>query len=148
MNTVQDILKNKGKDTWSILAKATVFDALKLMSEKQIGALMVRDEHGEVAGIISERDYARKVILLGKTSKHTLVGEIMTPASQMVAVTPANTVDECMVIMTARHVRHLPVVEESRFTGLVSIGDVVKSIIEDKDVLIAQLNNYISGKYL
>ncbi len=148
MNTVQDILKNKGKETWSIPAKATVFDALKLMSDKKIGALMVMDEKGAVAGIISERDYARKVILLGKTSKQTLVGEIMTPASQMVSVTPTDTVDECMVIMTARHVRHLPVFEHGRFAGIVSIGDIVKSIIEDKDTLIEQLNNYISGKYV
>jgi CBS domain-containing protein len=148
MKTVQEILRVKGGKTWSVSAKATVYDALKLMSEKAIGALMVLDEKDEVAGIISERDYARKVILLGKTSKETRVSEIMTPVSHMFMVKPENSVEECMVLMTQRHVRHLPVFEGGRFIGIISIGDIVKSIIEDKDALIAQLNDYISGKYI
>ena len=148
MKTIQDILRVKGKEVWSISATASVFEALKLMSEKAIGALMVMDEKGEVAGIISERDYARKVILLGKASQKTQVKEIMTPVSRMFTISPDAPVEESMVIMTQRHVRHLPVYNGSQFHGLVSIGDVVKSIIEDKDTLIEQLNNYISGKYL
>jgi CBS domain-containing protein len=148
MNTVKDLLSEKCSTVWSISPKAKVFDALKLMSEKQIGALMVMDEKGEVAGIITERDYARKIILLGKTSKETAVEEIMTPADKMYYIKPANTVEECMVLMTARHVRHLPVCDEGKFAGLLSIGDVVKSIISEKETLINQLSDYIGGKYL
>jgi signal-transduction protein with cAMP-binding, CBS, and nucleotidyltransferase domain len=147
MKTIKDILESKGKTVWSISPKAKVFDALKLMSEKEIGALMVMDEKNEIQGIISERDYARKVILLGKTSKETSVEEIMTPIAGMYHIKPANTVEECMVLMTGKHVRHLPVCDEGRFIGLVSIGDVVKSIISEKEDLIAQLSNYIAGKY-
>jgi CBS domain-containing protein len=148
MNTVKDLLNEKSASVWSISPKAKVFDALKLMSEKQIGALMVMDEKGGVAGIITERDYARKIILLGKASKETAVEEIMTPIDQMYYVKPANTVEECMVLMTAKHVRHLPVCDEGKFAGLVSIGDVVKSIISEKETLINQLSDYIGGKYL
>ncbi len=148
MKTVQDILKVKGKEVWSISATATVFEALKLMSEKSIGALMVMDEKGQVAGIISERDYARKVILLGKTSRKTQVKEIMTPVSRMFTIRPDAPVEESMVIMTQKHVRHLPVYDGSQFHGIVSIGDIVKTIIEDKDAMIEQLHNYISGKYV
>jgi CBS domain-containing protein len=147
MKTVKDILETKGRTVWSISPKAKVFDALKLMSEKEIGALMVMDEKNEIRGIISERDYARKVILLGKTSKETSVEEIMIPLADMCHIKPANTVEECMVLMTGKHVRHLPVCDEGRFIGLVSIGDVVKSIISEKEDLIAQLSNYIAGKY-
>jgi CBS domain-containing protein len=148
MKTVKDILEIKGKTVWSISPKAKVFDALKLMSEKEIGALMVMDEKNEIRGIISERDYARKVILLGKSSKETSVEEIMTLLADMYHIKPANTVEECMVLMTGKHVRHLPVCDEGRFIGLVSIGDVVKSIISEKEDLIAQLSNYIAGKYM
>jgi len=148
MKTVKDLLGEKSATVWSISPKAKVFDALKLMSEKQIGALMVMDEKGGVAGIMTERDYARKIILLGKTSKETAVEEIMTPAGKMYYVKPANTLEECMVLMTGKHVRHLPVCDEGRFAGLVSIGDVVKSIISEKETLINQLSDYIGGKYM
>ncbi len=149
MKTVNDLLSEKGCPTvWSISPKAKVFDALKLMSEKQIGALMVMDDKGQVAGIITERDYARKVILLGKASKETAVEEIMTPVDRMYYVKPSNTVEECMVLMTGKHVRHLPVCDEGKFAGLLSIGDVVKSIISEKETLINQLSDYIGGKYL
>lgn len=148
MRTVKEILDSKKKEVWSISPKAKVFDALKLMSEKEIGALMVMDEKGSVRGIISERDYARKVILSGKSSKDTDVEEIMTPVDKMYHVKPESTVDECMVLMTAKHVRHLPVCENEKFLGLISIGDVIKSIILEKDTLIEQLSNYISGKYM
>jgi CBS domain-containing protein len=148
MKTVKEILETKPKDVWSISPKAKVFDALKFMSEKQIGALMVMTEKGQVAGIITERDYARKVILLGKTSRETNVEEIMTSVDHMFYVKPDHSVEECMVLMTAKHVRHLPVCDGSKFVGILSIGDVVKSIISEKDILIEQLSNYIGGKYM
>ena len=147
MKSVREVLKAKTKEVWSILPYASVYDALKLMGEKQIGALMVIDDQGNVAGIISERDYARKVILKGKTSKETKVEEIMTPASEMFAVKPENSVEECMILMTGKHVRHLPVFEKDKFIGVVSIGDVVKSIISEQEALIEQLSSYIAGKY-
>jgi CBS domain-containing protein len=147
MKTVREVLKGKTKEVWSILPYATVFDALKLMGEKQIGALMVIDDKGKVAGVISERDYARKVILKGKASKDTKVEEIMTPASEMFTVKPENTVEECMILITGKHVRHLPVFEKDKFIGVVSIGDVVKSIISEQETLIEQLSGYIAGKY-
>ncbi len=147
MKSVKEVLKDKKKEVWSILPYVAVYDALKLMGEKQIGALMVIDDHGKVAGIISERDYARKVILKGKTSKETKVEEIMTPASERYAVKPDNSVEECMILMTGKHVRHLPVFENNQFVGVVSIGDVVKSIVSEQEALIEQLSNYIAGKY-
>lgn len=147
MKSVKEVLKAKTKEVWSILPYDTVYDALKLMGEKQIGALIVMNEHGKVAGIISERDYARKVILKGKTSKETKVEEIMTPASEMFAVSPDHTVEDCMILMTGKHVRHLPVFENNQFVGVVSIGDAVKSIISEQGALIEHLSNYIAGKY-
>jgi CBS domain-containing protein len=147
MKSVKEVLKAKTKEVWSILSYATVYDALKLMGEKQIGALMVMNDEGKVVGIISERDYARKVILKGKTSKDTRVEEIMSPLSELFTVKPGNTVEECMILMTGKHVRHLPVFENNQFVGLVSIGDVVKSIISEQEALIDQLSNYIAGKY-
>ena len=147
MKSVKEVLKAKTKEVWSILPYDTVYDALKLMGEKQIGALIVMDEHGKVAGIISERDYARKVILKGKTSKETKVEEIMTPASEMFAVSPDHTVEDCMILMTGKHVRHLPVFENNQFVGVVSIGDAVKSIISEQGALIEHLSSYIAGKY-
>jgi CBS domain-containing protein len=147
MKSVGEVLKTKTKEVWSILPYATVFDALKLMGEKKIGALMVIDDKGKVAGIISERDYARKVILKGKASKDTKVEEIMTPASEMFAVKPENSAEECMILMTGKHVRHLPVFEKDKFIGVVSIGDVVKSIISEQEALIEHLSGYIAGKY-
>jgi CBS domain-containing protein len=144
MKTVADILEAKEKAIWSIHPGATVFDALKLMSEKEIGALMVLDEAEAVRGILSERDYARKIPLQGKASRETAVAEIMTPVERMHTVAPRSTLEDCMVLMTAKHVRHLPVFEGPCFVGLVSIGDVVKAIISEKQHLIDQLNDYIA----
>jgi CBS domain-containing protein len=144
MNTVADILEAKGNAIWSIHPGATVFDALKLMSDKEIGAVIVLDETAAVRGILSERDYARKIPLQGKVSRETAVSMIMTPVERMHTVAPATTVEDCMVLMTAKHVRHLPVFEGSRFVGLISIGDVVKAIISEKQSLIDQLNDYIA----
>jgi CBS domain-containing protein len=117
MSTVRDILQaKKASAVWSIGPKATVFDALTMMGEKEVGALMVMDDAGTVAGIISERDYARKIALKGKTSKETAVDEIMTPSADMYRVKPDNTVEDCMVLITAKKIRHLPVFEGSTNT--------------------------------
>ena len=145
MKTAKDILEGKGAAVWSISPKAKVYDALKLMSEKSIGALMVMDEKGAVHGILSERDYARKVILLGKSSKETLVEEIMTPEEKMVFIKPEGTVEDCMVLMTGKHIRHLPVCDGTRMTGMISIGDVLKAVIAKQQILIKDLENYIVG---
>lgn len=146
--TVRELLKSKGPDIWSIGPKATVYDALVLMGEKDVGALVVMDEANEVVGIISERDYARKVSLKGKESKTSFVEEVMTPVADMYRVKPETTVEDCMVLITGKKIRHLPVFEGSRFVGIVSIGDVVKSIISEQETLIEHLSNYIAGKYV
>ena len=144
MNYVRDILKAKDGKIQTISPKATVYEALEKMSEKEIGALVVM-ENKKVVGIFSERDYARKIILQGKTSKKTLVKEAMS--SHLFSVTPDTTVEDAMVLMTGKHIRHLPVFEKSKFVGIISIGDVLKLIISHKDFLINQLSDYIAGKY-
>ncbi len=144
---VKDLLKSKKKEVFSISPKLVVYDALKVMGEKEIGALMVMDDAGKVLGIITERDYARKVVLKGKRSQETLVEEIMTPAENMFTVKPDTSVEDCMVLITGKHVRHLPVYEDGKYIGLISIGDVVKSIISEQEMLIDHLSNYIAGKY-
>jgi CBS domain-containing protein len=144
--TVKDILGAKDQAVCSIHPRATVFEALRLMSEMEIGAVMVLDQAGAVRGILSERDYARKIPLQGKLSRETAVEEIMTPVDRMHVVKPGNTVEDCMVLMTAKQVRHLPVFDDSHFVGLISIGDVVKAIISEKQSLIDQLHAYIAGK--
>lgn len=148
MQTVKDLLKQRKKEIFSVKPKATVFEALKIMGEKEIGSVMVMDEKGKVIGILSERDYARKVILKGKTSRETLVEEIMTPYEKMYTVKPDTSVEDCMVVITGKRVRHLPVFEGDKFVGLVSIGDVVKSMLIERDTMIDHLSDYISGKYV
>jgi len=142
MGCVKDILNTKGSKIYSISPKATVYEALEMMSEKNIGALVVM-ENKKVAGIISERDYARKIILQKKTSKKTLVKEVMS--SDLFSVTADTSVEDAMILMTGKHVRHLPVFEKNKFVGIISIGDVVKTIISNKDFLINQLSEYITG---
>jgi CBS domain-containing protein len=142
MKTVQDLLKQKGRDVCSVAPDSTVYDALALMAEKNIGAVIVRDA-GRPVGIFSERDYARQVILKGKTSKDTLVRDVMT--AKVVFVRPEQSIEECMALMTDKRFRHLPVLEEGQLVGILSIGDVVKALISEKDFLIEQLANYISG---
>ena len=139
---VEQILKQKGGAFWSVAPDVMVIDALKLMAEKDVGALLVLGA-GRLAGIISERDYARKVILKGKSSLQTLVREIMTQG--VVTVRPGNTVEECMGLMTEKRIRHLPVVVEGQVIGVISIGDVVKASLDAKDFVIQQLGNYITG---
>ena len=141
-----EILKEKGKEVWSVTPKSTVFDALKVMSEKGIGALMVMDD-GKVKGIITERDYARKIILIGKASPKTAVEEIMTPAENLYTVKPETNAEECMVLITGKRIRHLPVFDGGALVGLVSIGDVVKSIISEQEILLEHLSDFIAGKY-
>ena len=139
---VEQILRQKGGAFWSVAPDAMVIDALKLMAEKDVGALLVLGA-GRLAGIISERDYARKVILKGKSSLQTPVREIMTQG--VVTVRPGNTVEECMGLMTEKRIRHLPVVVEGQVVGVISIGDVVKASLDAKDFVIQQLGNYITG---
>ncbi|MDD5170916.1 MAG: CBS domain-containing protein [Syntrophales bacterium] len=146
MKNVRDLLKSKNKEVYSISPKATVFDALKVMGEKEVGALMVIDGGGEVLGIITERDYARKVAIKGKHSHDALVEEIMTPKENMYTVKPETTVEDCMVLITGKRIRHVPVYEAGQYVGLISIGDVVKSIIAEQETLIEHLSNYIAGK--
>jgi len=142
MITVRDILHGKENQIWSVSPDSTVFDALKLMAEKNVGALLVLDGK-KIAGMFSERDYARKVILKGKASKKTSVEEIMT--SEVTTVRPGQSVEECMALMTDKRIRHLPVLEGNKLAGLISIGDVVKAIISDREFIIKQLENYITG---
>jgi len=145
MFSVKQILEKKGHDIWVISPQAKVFDALKLMSDKNIGALIVVDK-SRVAGVISERDYARKVILKGKSSKDARVDQIMTP--HVYGVHPETTAEECMALMTEKHIRHLPVIDKDRLLGIVSIGDIVKAIMSEQKVTIEHLKNYIMGKYV
>ena len=143
-DTVRDILKTKGQGVWSIAPEASVFQAIELMADRHVGALMVIAEE-KLVGIISERDYARKVILRGRSSKDTRVSEIMT--SPVIFVEPHFTVDECMRLVTENRIRHLPVVENERVIGVISIGDLVKWIMSAQDHTIQQLQNYVAGKY-
>jgi CBS domain-containing protein len=144
MATINDLLRVKGREVWTTRPDATVFEALKLMAEKNIGAVLVMDGEALV-GIMSERDYARKVILEGKSSKDTLVSEIMTP--RVLCVRDNQSIDECMALMTQWRVRHLPVLDEGdHVIGVVSIGDLGKSIIAHHEFTIAQLEHYITGQ--
>ncbi len=142
MKIVSDILNSKGHDVWAVKPDDTVFDSLKLMAEKEVGALLVMDQD-RLVGIVTERDYARKVILEGKSSKDSLVAEVMT--KHVLCVTPERTIDECMALMTDKRARHLPDVDHKRVIGLVSIGDLVKALLSEQKVLIDQLQHYISG---
>ena len=140
---VKQILKTKGNEIWSIAPRATVYEALQMMSEKDVGALLVVDK-GNLVGIFSERDYARKVILEGRFSKETTVGELMT--REVLYIESQSTIEHCMALMTAKRVRHLPVLENERLIGIVTIGDVVKQIISDQEFTIQQLERYIKGE--
>ena len=140
MKTVKQLLQAKGSEIHTIAPGARVFDALKVMAEKDVGALVVV-ENGKLAGIISERDYARKVILHGKSSHEMEVREIMT--AKVVTVQPAQTVEYCMALMTNRRIRHLPVTDGEQLVGVLSIGDLVKEVIAEQEQTIKQLESYI-----
>ena len=143
MKYVRDVLQKKGNDIWSVAPDTPVYKALQLMSAKNCGAVLVLDSE-TLVGILSERDYARKVILKGKSSKNTPVEEIMS--QRVVCIQPDNTIDECMALMTDKRVRHLPVLKgEDSLVGLISIGDVVKEVISEQEFIIHQLENYIKG---
>ena len=140
MTLVSQILQLKGSHTWTIAPNATVFDALTSMAEKDIGALLVV-ENDEVVGIFSERDYARKIILHGKSSRDTEVQEIMT--SEVLCISPDQSVTKCMALMTDKRIRHIPVLDDGRLVGVISIGDVVKAIIAEQQIIINHLEDYI-----
>ena len=143
MKYVRDVLQKKGNDIWSVAPDTPVYKALQLMSEKNCGAVLVLDQE-TLVGILSERDYARKVILKGKSSKNTPVEEIMS--QRVVCIQPDNTIDECMALMTEKRVRHLPVLKgEKALVGLISIGDVIKEVISEQEFIIHQLESYIKG---
>ena len=142
MKTVLDILRKKGYDIWSVTPTTPIYQTLQLMNEKNIGAVLVL-ESDLLMGVFSERDYARKVILKGKASKEMPVGEAMS--SRVTCVRPDQPIDECMALMTDKRVRHLPVIENNRVTGVISIGDVVQAIISEQEFTIEQLENYITG---
>jgi CBS domain-containing protein len=141
---VRHILDNKGWDVWSIAPPDSVYEAIARMADKRVGALVVLDGDA-LAGIISERDYARKVILQNRSSRDTAVGEIMT--RDVITVPLSATVDECMNLMTNHHIRHLPVVERGKVRGMISIGDVVRWVISAQKKTIEQLSAYIAGSY-
>lgn len=142
MRTVRELLETKGREVWTISPDNTVFEALKQMADKNIGALIVM-EGTRMAGIFSERDYARKVVLHGKFSRDLPVSEIMT--REVYSVTPEHSLKECMAVMTQGRFRHLPVFVGEKLVGVVSIGDVVKALLSEQDFMIAQLENFISG---
>lgn len=142
MLTVRELLAKKGSEVWSVSPDATVYDALQLMAARNVGAVLVLDD-GELAGILSERDYARQVILKGKASRDTPVRDIMT--TSVVSVSPERTIDDCMSLMTERRIRHLPVLQSDVLLGVLSIGDVVKAVISEKEFHIEQLESYIAS---
>ncbi|MBA2762601.1 MAG: CBS domain-containing protein [Segetibacter sp.] len=142
MGKVSNILRTKSKTILSVIADTVVYDAIELMCDHNVSAVVVMDNE-RLAGIFTERDYARKLILKGKASKETLIGEVMT--EDLITVTPDTSIDECMRLMTGKLIRHLPVVEEDRLVGIISIGDVVKYIIDEQKFIIENMEHYITG---
>lgn len=142
MRTVSDILRFKGTDVWSVAPGDTVLHALGLMAERDVGAVVVCEAE-RIVGILTERDYARKVVLLGRSSRDSAIRDVMT--TEVHCVPPEHLIDDCLGLMTNRRVRHLPVVERDRLAGLVSIGDLVRATIEEQGQVIEQLQRYIAG---
>lgn len=143
MSTVRQALQGKSATVWSVPPTATVYEALQLMADKDIGAVVVMAATGRLLGIFSERDYARKVVLKGRSSRDVSVGELMT--SKVYVVDPDRTIEDCMRLMTTRKIRHLPVLEQDRLVGIITIGDVVKHVISQQAFTIEQLERYITG---
>ena len=144
MTNVGNLLTSKGREIWSIAPDKSIFDALEMMADKNVSGLLVL-ESGKLVGIFTERDYARKLILKGKSSKKTKVSDLMT--KNILYVGSKNTIEDCMKLMTGKRVRHLPVIDTGRLIGIVTIGDLVKQIISEQQTTIHQLENYISGGY-
>jgi CBS domain-containing protein len=142
MHTVKELLREKGSQVWTIAPQATVYEALELMAAKNIGSLVVIEQE-HVAGMFTERDYARKVVLKGRSSKSTTVGELMT--TDVLYVSPDDTIENCMALMTSKRLRHLPVMENGKLAGVVSIGDIVKVVISEREFTIRELERYITG---
>ncbi len=143
MMTVRHLLQDKPDTVWSVTPETLVFDAIKLMAEKEVGALVVCEDR-RLVGIISERDYATKLALHDKSSRSTPVHEVMT--ARVYYVQPDHTVEDCMTIMNEKHLRHLPVIDQDRVVGVISIRDVIKVLLEDRQFMIEQLENYITGR--
>jgi CBS domain-containing protein len=141
MKTIEQLLDNKGRDVWSVAPQDSVYDAISLMADKEVGALTVLSD-GKPVGLISERDYARKVILAGRSSKDTPVQDIMN--KHFICTTPKHVIEECMAVMTEKRVRHLPVIDHKAIVGIISIGDLVKAIIHEQQFIIEQLEDYIT----
>lgn len=144
LDTARSVLDQKGYDVWSVAPDATVYEAVQLMAEKNIGAVLVM-ENDRLIGMLSERDYTRKIVLKGKTSRKTQVRDIM--GSPVITITPAQTIEECMRLMTDKRVRHLPVIEEGKVIGILSIGNLVNWIITAQNATIDQMERYIAGGY-
>jgi CBS domain-containing protein len=144
MTRVGNLLTSKGQEIWSIAPDKSIFDALEMMADKNVSGLLVL-ESGKLVGIFTERDYARKLILKGRSSKGTKVSDLMT--KNILYVGSRNTIEDCMKLMTAKRVRHLPVIDSDRLIGIVTIGDLVKQIISEQQTTIHHLENYISGRY-
>lgn len=144
MAQVADILEGKDRSVLMIDRSATVFEAIKMMVDRNVGSIIVTDK-GSIAGILTERDYLRRIVLEGRTSKTTHVAEVMT--AKVICVDPGRSIEECMAIMTQQRIRHLPVMEGGEVVGLVSIGDVVKSLSQEREIEIKYLTDYITGKY-
>ena len=142
MLRIKDVLKTKGSSVWSVGPKNTVYEALEIMADKDVGALVVKDGE-KLVGIFSERDYARKVVLIGKHAQETRIDELMT--TEVYSISPGDTVEECMAVMTAAHCRHMPIFEDGNLVGIVSIGDIVNATINEHKVKIRDLEKYITG---
>ena len=142
MATVKQLLESKDNNVWSIAPETTIFEGLQVMVDKNIGALLVTKDE-KLVGIFSERDYARKVILKGKASKDTTIAELMT--REVVYTTPDDSLDDCMALMTAKHIRHLPILKNNKLIGLLTLGDVVKQIMSSQEFKIQELEKYISS---
>ena len=142
MRTIEQLLQVKGSDIWSIEPQTTAYNALQIMAEKNVGALLVMEKE-KLMGIFSERDYARKVILKEKSSKNTSVGELMT--REVIYINADSTLEESMALMTVKHIRHLPVLKNNQLIGIVTLGDVVRQIISDQKLAIRELEKYITG---
>jgi CBS domain-containing protein len=142
MQSIEQLLESKGRDIWSIGPDASVFDAIEMMDEKGVGALLVMND-GDLVGVISERDYARKVILKGRSSRKTPIKQIMT--TDVVCAQANQNIEACMAVMTEKRIRHLPITRDGQLVGVVSLGDLVKAVIADQEAVIEQLEHYISG---